>query len=150
MRNKILLGLAFSLGFWARGSVVPARAESPPRVTGIGGVFFKSSNPAALKQWYSKHLGLELNGDGALLKWKTLDDKPGCTQWAVFKAETSYFAPSKASFMINYRVDHLEALIPVLKSEGVTVVDKMEVYSYGRFVHILDPDGNKLELWEPQ
>src|ERR1017187_2877126 len=144
MRKVFALSLAFCLGFWTRSTVSAARAENPKRVTGIGGIFFKSPNPGVLKDWYSRHLGLKMNENGHLFEWKTLDSKPAITQWSVFGKESKYFEPSTSSFMLNYQVVDLEALIPVLKSEGVTVVDKMETYSYGNFVHIMDPDGNKV------
>lgn len=116
------------------------------RVTGIGGVFFKTANPEATRNWYKKHLGIESTQYGAVFKW---EEKDGCTAWNPFPADTQYFNPSTQPFMINYRVADLEALIAVLKEEGVAIVGEIESYSYGKFGWILDLDGNKIELWEP-
>jgi predicted enzyme related to lactoylglutathione lyase len=121
------------------------------RVTGIGGVFFKCQNPAALKEWYRTHLGLNTNQYGTTFEWRQADNpaEKGFTQWSPFTADTDYFAPSEREFMINYRVENLEALVEQLQTEGVTVVDSVESFEYGKFVHILDAEGNKVELWEP-
>jgi catechol 2,3-dioxygenase-like lactoylglutathione lyase family enzyme len=121
------------------------------RVVGIGGLFFKTTDPAATKEWYARHLGFNTDAYGATF---TVNDgenpgKTGYIQWSPFKNDTGYFAPSTKDFMFNYRVADLEALVPVLKAEGVTICDEIEVYEYGKFVHILDNDGNKIELWEP-
>lgn len=120
------------------------------RVTGIGGVFFKCTDPKATKEWYSKHLGMNMDEYGALFEWRKTDnpDSKGFTAWNPFKNTTKYFEPSQKDFMINYRVENIEELVPVLKSEGVEVVDEIETYDYGKFVHIMDNDGNKIELWE--
>jgi len=121
------------------------------RVTGIGGIFFKCKDPDKLKEWYSTHLGLNTNQYGVVFEWYQGADstKKGFTNWSPFKQTTKYFEPSTKDFMINYRVDNLEALVEELKKNGVPVVDSIESYDYGKFVHILDPEGNKLELWEP-
>lgn len=121
------------------------------RVTGIGGIFFKSSNPEKSRQWYAKHLGLPADEWGWSFRWRDQDEpkRSGYTQWSPFKADTEYFEPSKKEFMVNFRVDDLEALVAELKKEGVTIVDEIETFEYGKFVHILDDDGNKIELWEP-
>jgi predicted enzyme related to lactoylglutathione lyase len=121
------------------------------KVTGIGGIFFKSKDPKKLKEWYSRHLGLNTNAYGSVFEWRQGADttKKGFTQWSPFKETTNYFLPSSKEFMINYRVEHLDQLITELKMNGVTIVDTMETYDYGKFVHILDLEGNKLELWEP-
>jgi predicted enzyme related to lactoylglutathione lyase len=121
------------------------------KVTGIGGVFFKCKDPGSVKEWYSKHLGLPVNEYGVTFTWKEEEDpaKTGITQWSPFPAATDYFDPSEKDFMINYRVENLEALVEELKAAGVTIVDKIETYDYGKFVHIMDPEGNKIELWEP-
>ncbi len=120
------------------------------RVTGIGGVFFKSKDPKTINEWYKTHLGFDTTPYGTSFEWKQLeDDKKGLTQWNAFPDTTKYFEPSAKEFMINYRVENLELLIVELKKEGVTIVDEMETYDYGKFVHILDPEGNKIELWEP-
>lgn len=120
------------------------------RVTGLGGIFFKCKDPKQIKEWYKKHLGLDTNDYGATFEWREEEnpDKKGSTQWSPFSETTKYFAPSEKDFMINYRVADLEALVEELKKEGVTIVDNIETYDYGKFVHILDPEGNKIELWE--
>ena len=121
------------------------------KVTGIGGIFFKCKNPKELKEWYKAHLGLNTNDYGANFEWREDFDstKKGSTAWSPFKETTTYFGTSGQDFMINYRVDNLEQLIEELKKEGVTIVDTMETSDYGKFVHILDGEGNKVELWEP-
>lgn len=122
------------------------------RVTGIGGIFFKSQDPKALGAWYKKHLGIGVEEWGGFgFSWKSADnpDGTGTTVWSPFAADTSYFAPSKASFMINYRVADLHALLAVLRAEGVQVEDKVEESEYGKFGWVVDPEGNKLELWQP-
>ncbi|MDI9311930.1 MAG: VOC family protein [Limnohabitans sp.] len=121
------------------------------RVTGIGGIFFKSKDPQATNEWYQKHLGLNITPYGAVFEWKEKEDptKEGLTNWSTFKDSTKYFEPSTKDFMINYRVENLELLVEELKKEGVTIVDNIETYDYGKFVHIMDPEGNKIELWEP-
>lgn len=122
-----------------------------PRVTGLGGIFFKSENPQKLKEWYNKHLGLKTDQWGTNFEWRQADagTQKGFTQWSPFSETTTYFEPSAKDFMINYRVKNLEALIEELKSEEVTVLDEIEEYEYGKFIHILDLEGNKVELWEP-
>ncbi|MFN7911395.1 MAG: VOC family protein [Bacteroidota bacterium] len=121
------------------------------RVTGIGGVFFKCKDPKKLRSWYQKHLGLSINDYGSVFEWFQGADstKKGFTQWSPFDEKTNYFSPSTKDFMINYRVEDLENLIIELKKEGVTVLDSVERYDYGKFVHILDLEKNKIELWEP-
>lgn len=122
------------------------------RVTGIGGVFFKSPDPKALGEWYRRHLGIPVGEwGGCAFQWKHADnpDGVGTTVWSPFKAETQYFAPSSAPFMINYRVVDLHALLAVLRAEGVQVEDKVEESEFGKFGWVIDPDGNKLELWQP-
>ncbi len=121
------------------------------RVTGIGGVFFKCKDPDTVKSWYKKHLGLETDQYGTSFEWRKADnpDEKGYTAWSPMKEDTEYFKPSKSPLMINYRVDNLEELVRVLREEGVQVVDEIETFEYGKFVHIMDPEGNKIELWEP-
>lgn len=121
------------------------------KVTGIGGIFFKCKDPNKMKAWYKEHLGLDTNQYGATFEWwqDAEGSKKGSTQWSTFSDTTKYFEPSTKEFMINYRVDNLEALVEELKKEGVTIVDKIEEFDYGKFVHILDMEGNKIELWEP-
>jgi len=105
------------------------------RVTGLGGFFFKTKDPKTTKEWYGKHLGLPVDDYGCSFWWK--------------KEDTNYFAPSKKEFMMNFRVENLVALLKILKDEGVTIVGEIEEYEYGKFGWILDPEGNKIELWEP-
>lgn len=121
------------------------------KVTGIGGIFFKCKDPDTMKEWYQQHLGINTNEYGAVFEWYQGGDstKKGFTNWSPFDAKTKYFEPSTKDFMINYRVDDLEALVEELKKGGVTVLDSIETYDYGKFVHILDAEGNKVELWEP-
>jgi predicted enzyme related to lactoylglutathione lyase len=122
------------------------------KVTGIGGVFFKSkSDPRELAAWYARHLGLPLEPwGGAMLKWSA-DPAPdgGVTVWHAADKDTEWFSPSSATFMINYRVDELEPLLAQLRRDGVTILKGPQSDENGRFAWILDPDGNKVELWEP-
>jgi predicted enzyme related to lactoylglutathione lyase len=121
------------------------------KVTGIGGVFFKCKDPKIMKAWYHKHLGIDTNEYGAVFEWYEAanSSRKGQTTWSPFKETTTYFEPSTKDFMINYRVENLEALVEELKKEGVTIVDSIQNYEYGKFVHILDAEGNKVELWQP-
>lgn len=120
------------------------------RVTSIGGIFFKCENPDAQKEWYAKHLGIMMDKYGSSFEWRHSDNKEqkGYSAWSTFEKNTDYFGDASQQYMINYRVDDLEALIKQLKEEGVTIVDQMEIYEYGKFVHILDGEGNQVELWE--
>ena len=123
------------------------------KVTGIGGIFFKSADPAATNEWYKKHLGFDTTPYGTSFEWLEADEsgatKKGITQWNPFAEKTKYFEPSAKDFMINYRVADLVALVEELKKENVTILDNIETYDYGKFVHILDNEGNKIQLWEP-
>jgi catechol 2,3-dioxygenase-like lactoylglutathione lyase family enzyme len=124
------------------------------RVTGIGGIFFKSKDPKGLGAWYREHLGVESMGDGMVFgqfPWRDAEDpsKEGETVWAIHKHDTKYFAPSEAPFMINYRVDDLDAVLAALRAEGCKVDDKIEDSEYGKFGWVMDPDGNRIELWQP-
>jgi predicted enzyme related to lactoylglutathione lyase len=129
----------------------PPKTTNMAKVTGIGGIFFKCKDTQQVKDWYQKHLGLPVDDYGAGFRW--FEDKEGqregFTQWSPFKESTTYFEPSPKEFMINYRVDNLEALVEELKKDGVTILDQIAAYDYGKFVHILDVEGNKIELWEP-
>ncbi len=122
----------------------------PQRVTAIGGIFFKCSDPAGIKEWYKNHLGLPVDPYGATFEWRDAaePEKKGQTIWSPFKKETDYFAPSGKDFMFNYRVENLEWLLGELKKEGIEPIGEMQVYDYGKFAHIMDPEGNKVELWE--
>ena len=121
------------------------------RVTGIGGIFFKCQDPVTLRNWYRDHLGLVTNEYGSLFEFRESEnpEKKAYLQWSTFSRESQYMDPSRKDFMINYRVENLEQLVPLLKEEGVTILDEIETYDYGKFVHIMDPEGNKIELWEP-
>lgn len=121
------------------------------RVTGIGGIFFKSKDPKAQRDWYAQNLGMETNDYGSLFEFREADnpDRKGHLQWSPFSEDTKYFLPSEREFMINYRVRNMEALVEQLRAAGVTICDSIEEYDYGKFIHIMDPEGNKIELWEP-
>jgi len=127
-----------------------AKEPNMKRVTGIGGVFFKSKDPKALGAWYREHLGIGVEEwGGAAFRWASPENPSGTgtTIWSPFKEDTEYFAPSQATFMINYRVDDLHALLAQLRSEGCHVDVKVEESEYGKFGWVFDPDGNKIELW---
>ena len=122
------------------------------RVTGIGGIFFKAQDPVALRAWYREHLGIDVQEwGGAAFLWTDADGKPsgGTTIWNVSDAAGDYFEPGKASFMVNYRVADVHALVAALRAEGCNVVGKVEESEYGKFGWVVDPEGNKVELWEP-
>ena len=121
------------------------------RVTGIGGVFFKAKDPEKLREWYRTHLGIEAESWGAVFHWR--DDDPrsddGATAWSVFPEETKHFEPCKKAFMINYRVDDLNWLLTQLRAEGVEVDEKTDESEFGKMGWAMDPEGNRIELWEP-
>ena len=122
------------------------------RVTGIGGIFFKANDPKAMRAWYKRHLGIDVQDwGGAAFDWSDADGKPigGTTAWHIDPADTDHFAPGNASFMVNYRVADLHALLKALKDEGCKVLDKVDESDYGKFGWVMDPEGNKVELWEP-
>ncbi len=121
------------------------------KVTGIGGIFFKSRDTTKLKDWYHKHLGIKTDEYGAGFKFRQFDnkEKSGYLQWSPFTEDTTYFSPSDKPFMINYRVHDIETLVQELREGGVTICDEITTYDYGKFVHIIDLEGNKIELWEP-
>ncbi|HLP51461.1 MAG TPA: VOC family protein [Chitinophagales bacterium] len=148
----LALALSFCFGFAFKTIITKATAPlETKKATGIGGIFFKCKDPKALRAWYEKHLGLNTNQYGAVFEWYQGADstKKGFSQWSPFKETTKYFEPSTKEFMINYRVENLTALVQQFKKDGVTVTDTIETYDYGKFVHIMDLEGNKLELWEP-
>ena len=157
MKKTIIItcALAISFGFgFAFNKIVSIKFgahEDVRKVTGIGGIFFKCKSPKKMREWYKTHLGLNTNQYGTVFEWRQATDSTlkGYTQWSPFNDSTKYFAPSTRDFMINYRVANLETLVAQLKEEGVTVADTIEVYDYGKFVHIMDMEGNKIELWEP-
>ena len=122
------------------------------RVTGIGGIFFKAKDAPVLHAWYKRHLGIDVQPwGGAAFDWTDADGKPvgGTTAWSVFSANGDQFAPSNASFMVNYRVDDLLALVQALREEGCNVLEKVDDSEYGKFAWVIDPEGNKVELWQP-
>ncbi len=157
MQRRAWLILAFVVTFglgYAVSQGVSATSDDTQklkRVTGIGGIFFKCKDPGKIREWYHAHLGLETDKYGtSFVWWQGADStKKGFTQWSPFNDSTKYFLPSTKEFMINYRVANLTALADQLRKEGVTILDTIESYDYGKFVHIMDIDGNKIELWEP-
>jgi len=122
-----------------------------PKVTGIGGIFFFTENPKETREWYAKNLGFDVSDWGSTFESRNVDKPEEVTslQWSPFKKGDDYFSPSKKDFMINYRVQNIEGLVNQLKENGVTVLDEIATYDYGKFVHIMDAEGNKIELWEP-
>jgi catechol 2,3-dioxygenase-like lactoylglutathione lyase family enzyme len=158
---RLFTGLLGACGFvlsWSRGAIVHAQSQKkettmsqPGRILGIGGIFFKSANPPQMKEWYAKNLGLADSGHGVMLPWREKDhpETEQMTIWSIFPASTKYFEPSSAPFMLNYIVDDLDALLERLAKEGVRIDPKRQDEGYGRFAWIYDPDGNKIELWQP-
>ncbi|MGL4598224.1 MAG: VOC family protein [Bacteroidia bacterium] len=157
MKKASIIGLAIAISFcfgFAFKSILSKPVNDKTamkKVTGIGGIFFKCKDPQKMKDWYKTHLGLQTDAYGTTFEWRQADDstKKGFTQWSPFKETTTYFGPTDQEYMINYRVDNLEALVEELKKGGVTIVDSIETFDYGKFVHIVDAEGNKVELWEP-
>ena len=125
--------------------------DTTPKVTGIGGIFFRTKNPKETREWYGKNLGLAINEYGSPFEFRNANrpEEINYLTWSPFAEDTKYFAPSEKDFMINYRVQNIEGLLIKLKENGVTIVDTIQEYEYGKFVHIMDADGNKIELWEP-
>ncbi len=122
------------------------------RVTGIGGIFFKANDAPVLRAWYKRHLGIDVQEwGGAAFPWTDADGEPvaGTTAWSIASADSDQFAPGKSTFMVNYRVDDLHALINALREEGCRVLEKTDESEYGKFGWVIDPEGNKVELWEP-
>jgi predicted enzyme related to lactoylglutathione lyase len=164
MKNTILIilamALSFGLGFFLSNMIadkpidktITEQNDKNPemqKVTGIGGIFFKCKNPDKLKEWYKIHLGFNTNQFGTRFEWMECPDKKEGIQWSPFSETGNYFAPSTKEFMINYRVENLDNLVEQLKKEGVEFTDSIETYEYGKFVHIMDIEGNKIELYEP-
>lgn len=125
--------------------------DTTPKVTGIGGIFFSSKDPKAIGDWYGKNLGLAIDEYGSPFEFRNANrpDEINYSRWSPFAKGSSYLAPSEKEFMINYRVQNIEGLLKKLQENGVTIVDKIETLEYGKFVHVMDPEGNKIELWEP-
>lgn len=151
----IILAIVASFGFgFAFKSIITKKSDEQSitkKVTGIGGIFFKCKDPKKMRMWYQKNLGLNTNDYGTVFEWRQGADttQKGFTQWSPFSEKTKYFEPSVKDFMINYRVENLTSLMDELKQNGVTIVDTIEAVEYGKFVHIMDMEGNKIELWEP-
>ena len=149
----LALGASFYFGFAFKSITInnSNAGTNMKRVTGIGGIFFKCKDPKKVREWYQTHLGLNTNQYGSVFEWYQGADstKKGFSQWSPFKETTKYFEPSTKEFMINYRVENLASLVEELKKEGVTITDTLQAVDYGKFVHIMDIEGNKIELWEP-
>lgn len=149
----LVITTSFCFGFGVKSVIAKQNGKQTTlrKATGIGGIFFKCKDPNKTREWYKTNLGLNTNQYGAVFEWYQGADstKKGFTQWSPFKETTKYFEPSTKDFMINYRVDDLKALVEELKKNGVTIVDSIQSFDYGKFVHILDPEGNNIELWEP-
>lgn len=126
-------------------------SDTTPKVTGIGGIFFRSKNPKEITEWYGRNLGLAIDDYGSPFEFRNANDPEQINylRWSPFSEGTEYFKPSEKEFMINYRVQNIEGLVRKLRENGVTIVDEIETFEYGKFVHIMDPEGNKIELWEP-
>ena len=156
MKNTTLiileLAASFGFGFAFKSIIIKHPNNKMKKVTGVGGIFFKCKDPKKMTEWYKDNLGLTTNPwGGATFEWYEGADstRKGQTIWQPFPESTKNFDPSTRDFMINYRVENLEALIEEFKKNGVTIVDTMETVDFGKFIHILDAEGNKIELWEP-
>ena len=155
MKKEILITLAlivsFTLGFAFNSFITNTDGDKPyKKATGIGGIFFKCKDPKKVREWYKTNLGLNTNEYGAVFEWRQGADttKKGFTQWSPFKEKTKYFDPSTKDFMINYRVENLDALLKQMRKDSIKILDSVETADYGKFVHIIDIEGNKIELWE--
>lgn len=145
-----IISISFFTGFTVN-SMIQKTKDRDKKVTGIGGIFFKCKNPKLIRTWYKSNLGLNTNDYGAVFEWFQGADstQKGFTQWSPVNEKTKYFEPSTKDFMINYRVQNIQKLVASLQKNGVTIIDTIASYDYGKFVHILDPENNKIELWEP-
>ena len=151
MKNLLLIILLLPVFLFSNGEGDDMNNKEP-KVVGIGGIFFKSDNPQDTKKWYKENLGFPVDEWGTMFKSRDIDNPDLLTylQWSPFDKKTDYFDPSKKDFMINYRVQNIEEFVKILKKKGITVLDEVKEYDeIGKFVHILDPEGNKIELWEP-
>jgi predicted enzyme related to lactoylglutathione lyase len=148
---SLLIAFCLGYGFNAATNKNPVYQQSKKRVTSVGGIFFKCKDLQKMRDWYSRHLGLQTDKYGTNFEWfqGINSTKKGFTQWSPFKETTKYFEPSTKDFMINYRIDNMAWLVGELKKEGVIIVDTIQAFEYGKFVHIMDVEGNKVELWEP-
>jgi predicted enzyme related to lactoylglutathione lyase len=150
--HVLVMASSMTILMQTASSEEPKELPMDQRVTGIGGVFIKAQDPKALREWYSKHLGIHTeNAGGTVFRWGTPDQPnvDGKTAWSIFPATTKYFSPGHASFMVDYRVKDLRALLAALRSEGCEVDDKVDESVYGKFGWVVDPEGNRIELWEP-
>lgn len=155
----MILFLIGSFTWSCQNSVTPKKTQSypaaekdtTPRVTGIGGIFFKAQHPSELNQWYGEHLGLAIDDYGSPFEFRNahFPAEINYLRWAPFSDSTDYMAPSNKDFMINYRVQNLRGLVRQLKADHIPILDEISDYPYGSFVHLMDPEGNKIELWEP-
>ncbi|MGH9746603.1 MAG: VOC family protein [Candidatus Acidiferrales bacterium] len=160
LRTPCAIVLSFALGMVLQSARGSSAANDAPRVTGLGGFFFKAQSPGTLADWYRTHLGIALVAAGKserapqffAFKWREKDhpDTIGSTAFSIFPATTKYFEPSTATFMLNFRVANLEQLLAQLKQEGIKVGDKIDDDSTGRFGWVMDPEGNRIQLWEPK
>lgn len=156
MKKSVLLAFiiitSFCFGFGVKTLIADTiKPNEFRKVTGIGGIFFKCQNTKKMREWYQTHLGLNTNAYGSVFEWRQAKDstKKGYTQWSPFSEKTKYFEPSTKDFMINYRVVDIDNLVKELKKDGVMITDSIESADYGKFIHIMDIEGNKIELWEP-
>ncbi len=154
MKKLLLLTalvVSFGMGYAFSKITSGGNDAQPGRVTGLGGVFFKCKDPKKMREWYAKNLGLKTDQYGTSFEFRLATDstKKGYTQWSPFSEKTKYFEPSAKEFMINYRVVNLDALVAQLRKDGVAIVDTIARYDYGAFIHIMDMEQNKIELWEP-
>lgn len=147
----LLVAASFCFGFGVKTLMTETETSEIRKVTGIGGIFFKCKDPKKIREWYQTNLGLHTNQYGAVFEWRQADEsqKKGFSQWSPFGEKTKYFEPSTKDFMINFRVADMESLVSELRKNNVVVTDSIQTYDYGKFVHIMDPEGNKIELWEP-
>ena len=160
MRTLLIILIALFFASYIKKST-QAQTKAPPqtsmeknkrgRVTGIGGIFFKCKDTGKMREWYNKNLGIVTNEYGSVFEFRSTNnpEQKNFLQWSPFSEKTKYFEPSQKDMMINYRVENMEALVSELKKSGVQVVDSIAAYDYGKFVHIMDIEGNKIELWEP-
>lgn len=149
----LIVLISFCFGFGVKTLIDHSNSnkEDFRKVTGIGGIFFKCKDPKKMREWYKTNLGLQTNQYGTVFEWRQAIDstKKGYSQWSPFSEKTKYFEPSTKDFMINYRVADMDKLMAQLNKDGVTITDSVQSVEYGKFVHIMDIEGNKIELWEP-
>ncbi len=149
---KMILPLVILLTYCSKNFAQEKKLDDTiPKVTGIGGIFFISDNPKEIKEWYGKNLGIEIDDYGSVFEFRNANrpEEINYLRWSPFPKGSNYLSPSEKEFMINYRVQNIEGLVDKLRANGVTILDEIAEYDYGKFVHIIDPEGNKIELWEP-